>query len=225
MSKHGAPKVDYTWDDWLAWYDLVASAQVNDPQYGPADWPRILLWNVRDLLPAEVLSRALAHIWTQVSDGLVALPDVQFPTYAGRLPHRLTGFEWRELFEMTGYISEEHESFAGAKCDKPSTLFRFAEHADEPCGNGNQVGWAWTTTPEDARRFEVDYKAQARDGCIWSVTGVEPERILAHFHFKPLPAGGFENEYVFEPRQSEVVHFQSVRRCTCLRKSGRSKRS
>lgn len=210
----GSPN-DLTCDGWLklkdqVWQQTAANSLRSWPVSGPADWPRILLWEVRDRMSNETLSEAIRDVWTQVSDGLVDLPGVPLRQYQGRTPDRLTTAEWGELFRRVGYLSYEGEDKGDAiECEQPTTLYRYAEH-------GGQIGWSWTVSVDAAAAFEVDYDHELRSGCVWKVTDVDPSRLLAHFHTTPLPGDDTENEYVYVPVRSEISHVKAVRDCPLL---------
>lgn len=208
MAEHEDAQPSHSWFDWLRWYDQVAG------QFNEGDWARLLLWNARDLVPPDVLRRAVARIWIDVSAGLVSLPNVELPTHGGHTPDRLTPAEWRELFERTGYFSDENEDLGTHTCSKPTTLYRFAEHDRDPAKPGNEMGWSWTVSADDAAQFEESWNADGpRDGCVWKATDVDPGQMKAHLHTKSLPYEGYENEFVFEPTRTQLTHIRAVRNC------------
>ncbi|MGE2772583.1 hypothetical protein ACQGAO_30625 [Rhodococcus sp. 1.20] len=165
-----------------------------------------MLWNLRDGLDPAILREAIHDIWTQVNDGLIDLPGI--PTVPGQMQQRLSPAEWRELFSSAGYISyEDPNAGSGNRCESPTTLYRYAEH-------GGEIGWSWTSDPDKASRFRLDFDAgRERDGCVWVVKDIDPSRLLAHFHDKPLSSTNTEDEYVFEPRPEEVIHHRNIRKC------------
>ncbi|WP_322544883.1 hypothetical protein U2G91_26685 (plasmid) [Rhodococcoides fascians] len=192
-----------SWEGWLCLKDRTWQQVA-----GPADWPRILLWEVKDRMSDEVLSDAIRDVWTGLSGnhGLVDLPGVPLPQYEGRIPDRLTAAEWHVLFDRVGYLSYEDARGESTTCERPTTLYRYAEH-------GGEIGWAWTVSAEAAAVFEDEFDDAVRPGCIWMVTDVDPDRLLAHFHSTPRPGDDSENEYVFEPSASEINHVRSGRGC------------
>lgn len=189
-----------TWDRWLMRKDLV----MQQADIGEADWPRILLWDVREQMSVQVLSDAIQDVWTHVNDCLVALPIEKLPKYDGRTPDRLTPAEWMELFDRVGYLSYEGESQAA--CETPTVLFRYAEHDGE-------ISWAWTVGLEEAANFEFHFADRVRPACIWQVSDVDPDRVLAHFHSTPQEGDVSEDEYVYIPAGSEILHVRAGTNC------------
>lgn len=205
MAERVGGQPTHSWDDWLSWYDQISG------QHNEADWPRLLLWQIRDLVPVDILRRAIATIWIDVSDGLVNLPNVDLPTYGGHTPSRLTPAEWNQLFERTGYISDENEDTG--PCAKPTTLYRFAKHDRDPAKPGGEMGWSWTVSADAAALFEDWDSTTLRDGCVWKAADIDPDQLKAHLHTKPLPVAGYENEFVFEPTRAQLSHVMAVRNC------------
>lgn len=205
-----------SWNGWLGlkdltWQQTAAHCLRSWPVAGPADWPRILLWEVKDRMSDAVLSDAIQDVWTGPSgnEGLVDLPGASLPQYEGRIPDRLTPAEWHVLFDRVGYLSYEDDRSESTTCEQPTTLYRYAAH-------GGEIGWAWTVSADAAAAFEDDFDPDVRPGCIWRVTDVDPGRLLAHFHSTPLSGDDSENEYVFEPCASEIKHVRSGRGCSLV---------
>ncbi|OZE92864.1 hypothetical protein CH299_28540 [Rhodococcus sp. 14-2686-1-2] len=170
-------------------------------EHAPVDLPRLTLWNYRHKLSPEDMQGAISEVWMFVNDGLAALPNLP----EGSTVERLTHDEWVELFGYAGYIRLEDPELesAGVTCETPSTLYRYAEKT-------GKTGLSWTTSIEEALAYAGRFGDEPRNGCVWSVTGVDPGQVLAHFHQK---IG--EDEYVFDPRGSEIAHAQSGHGCTC----------
>lgn len=188
--------IDY--DEWLRKYSEIW-------QYYPADvdWPRVLLWDLRHRMSGELLGRAIHDLWITINDGLVQLPGVTFPDPDNdQKLTRLRPDEWRVLFAEAGYLSVENDELADrGVCELPRTLYRYSERM-------SRLGWAWTTTYEDAVQYRVDYKPEIRDGCVWKVDNVDPSRLLAHYHDRGRTIAGlpaYEDEYVYDPHDSEVL--------------------
>lgn len=186
---------------WYQEHDRIAYVQKT------VELPRLALWDYRDKLSPEDMRHAIGAVWMFNNDGLTALPDL--PDIEGATVARLTHDEWVELFRYAGYVLLERDAAEAVDrvCEQPMTLYRYAEH-------GGQTGLSWTTTVEEALLYEDGFDAAGpRRGCVWRVSDITSERLLAHFHRKILSGNVVEDEYVFDPRSDAIVHVKSVLGC------------
>ncbi|MBJ7322812.1 MAG: hypothetical protein JHC70_10795 [Rhodococcus sp.] len=182
---------------WQNRHDEIAAT------HPPVDLPRLTLWNYRDKLSSEDMGHAIGDVWMYVNDGLVSLPNL--PEVDGSTVERLSHDEWVELFTHAGYVLLEKPELEndGVTCEIPTMLYRYAEKS-------SRAGLSWTTSIDEALAYAERFGDSARNGCVWSVTGFDPDRILAHFHQK---VG--EDEYVFDPRGSVIAHARAGHDCGC----------
>lgn len=192
------------------WLDLKDRYSSEDE----SELPWLLLWNLRDQLTPTALRVAIHDIWTDTNGGLVDLPGV--PESDEKVT-RLWQDHWRELFRRAGnYLSYDDPLGEADPCrPTPTTLYRYAEH-------GAEIGWSWTTSRLKAAAFQHDFSPESRRGCVWKISRIDPSRLLAHFHTKPLPSTSIaitedtcEDEYVYvaDRERDNIEHLEPIEAC------------